>query len=77
MKVVQKLLVNTVGERDYSAQETCRLLLQIPLYMASREFVVLSLDGTRMVEVQLEEDQPATVLSSLDHYLARPSSQVF
>ena len=77
LKVVQKLLVNTVGERDYSAQETCRLLPQIPLYMASREFVVLSLDGTRMVEVQLEEDQPATVLSSLDHYLARPSSQVF
>ena len=72
LKVVQKLLVNTVKERDYSAQEICHLLLQIPLYMVSREYVVLSLDGTRMVEAQLEEDQPATVLSSLDHYLARP-----
>ena len=77
LKVVQKLLVNSVGERDYSAQETCHLLLQIPLYMASQDFVVLSLDGTRMVEAQLEEDQPVTVLSSLDHYLARPPSEVF
>ena len=77
LRVVQKLLVNTVGERDYSAQETCHLLLQIPLYIASRDFVVLSLDGTRMVEPQLEEDQPATVLSSLDQYLARPSSEIF
>lgn len=77
LKVVQKLMVNTVGERDYSAQETCHLLLQIPLYMASREFVVLSLDGTRMVETQLEEEQLATALSSLDQYLARPSSEIF
>ena len=45
--------MNTVGERDYSAQETCHLLLQTPLYMASRDFVVL-IDGTRMVEAQLE-----------------------
>ena len=28
---VQKLLINSVGERDYSAQETCHLLLQLPL----------------------------------------------
>ena len=32
LKAVQKLLVNTVGERDYSAQETCHLLLQLPMF---------------------------------------------
>lgn len=36
LNVVQKLLVNTVGERDFSAQETCRLLLQLPMYRATR-----------------------------------------
>ena len=30
LKAVQKLLINSVGERDYSAQETCHLLLQLP-----------------------------------------------
>ena len=30
LKAVQKLLINSVGERDYSAQETCYLLLQLP-----------------------------------------------
>ena len=77
LKAVQKLLINSVGERDYSAQETCHLLLQLPLYMASREFVILSLDGTRMVEGNLDEDQPATVLSSVDHYVSRPFSNLF
>ena len=55
LKAVQKLLINSVGERDYSAQETCHLLLQLPLYMASRDFVILSVDGTRVVQDQLND----------------------
>ena len=77
LKAVQKLLINSVGERDYSAQETCHLLLQLPMYRASRDFVVLSLDGSRAVEEQLKEDQPATVPSALDHYVARPTTPAF
>ena len=30
LKAVQKLLINSIGERDYSAQEICQLLLQLP-----------------------------------------------
>ena len=45
LKVVQKLLINSVGERVYSAQETCHLLLQLPKFKASRDFNVLSLDA--------------------------------
>ena len=37
LKAVQKLLINSVGERDYSAQETCHLLLQLPLICSSRD----------------------------------------
>jgi len=40
LTVIQKLLINTIGERDYSAQETCHILLQLPMFKASRDFVV-------------------------------------
>ena len=64
-------------ERDYSAQETCHLLLQLPMFMASRDFVILSLDGSRQMEERLEEGQPATAPSPLDHYIGRPSTSLF
>ena len=76
-KAVQKLLINSVGERDYSAQETCHILLQLPMFRASRDFVMLSLDGSHAVEEHLTEDQPATALSALDHYTTRPSTPEF
>ena len=74
---MQKLLISTTAERDYSAQETCHLLLMLPMYMASRDFVMLSLDGSRQVEERLEEGKPATALSALDHYISRPSHCTF
>ena len=74
LKAVQKLLINSVGEKDYSAQETCHLLLQLPMFKASRDFTVLSLDGSRAVQEQLDEGQPATALSILDNYIARPAT---
>ena len=77
LKAVQKHLINSVGERDYSAQETCHLLLQLPMFRASRDFVVLSLDGSRAVEEQLKEDQPAAAPSALDHYVAHPTTPQF
>ncbi|CAB4435574.1 unnamed protein product [Rhizophagus irregularis] len=41
----QRLLLHTVSERDYSAQETCHLLLGLPLYHSSRPFVILNLNN--------------------------------
>ena len=73
LKAVQKLLIHTVGDRPYSAQETCHILLQLPMYKASRDFIVLSLDGSRAVEEHIQHDGRATALSILDHYLARPT----
>ena len=77
LKAVQKLLINTMGERDYSAQKTCHLLLQLLMFKASRDFVILSLDGSCAVEDHLEEGQRATVLSIVDHYMGRPDSPYF
>ena len=41
---IQKLLLKSVAERDISAQETCHLLLSIPLYHSSRQCVSLNLN---------------------------------
>ena len=77
LKAVQKLLISSVGERDYSSQETCHLLLQLPLYITTRDFIILSLDGSRAVDDKLDPDKPATVPSILDNYRIRPSSSQF
>ena len=77
LKVVQKILINSVGERDYSAQETCHLLLQLPMYHASRDFVILSLDGSREVDNKLDEEKVVTIDSYLDHYCAHPAMTEF
>ena len=77
LKVVQKLLTSTVGERDFSAQETCHLLLVLPMVRSSHDFVVLSLDGSREVDDNLEVDKPVTVESQLDQYCARPDTGDF
>ena len=77
VKAVQKLLINTVGERDYSAQETCHLLLQLPMYKASRSFITLSLDGSRAVQTNVQEGERVTAHSVLDHYTSRPSTPLF
>ena len=77
LKVVQKILINSVRERDYSAQETCHLLLQLPMYHASRDFVILGLDGSREVDNKLDEGKVVTIDSYLDHYCARPATTEF
>lgn len=77
LKVVQKLMISSVGERDFSAQETCHLILQLPMFRASRDFVVLSLDCSRMLDDHLQEGKKVTVDSLLDHYCARPCTAHF
>ena len=47
------------------------------MFKASRDFIILSLDGSRAVEDHLEEGQRATALSIVDHYMGRPDSPQF
>ena len=42
------------------------------MFKASRDFIILSLDGSHAVEDHLEE---ATALSIVDHYMGRPGLQ--
>ena len=47
------------------------------MFKASRDFIILSLDGSRIVEDHLEEGQRAAALSIVDHYMGRPDSPHF
>jgi len=47
------------------------------MFKTSRDFIILSLDGSRAVEDHLEEGQRATALSIVDHYMGRPDSPLF
>ena len=70
LKAVQKLLINSVGERDFSHRKHAT-------YFHLQDFIVLSLDGSRAVEEHLEDGQPATAPSALDHYISRLAIPTF
>lgn len=61
LQVVQKLLINSVGERDYSAQETCHCFLQLPLVKSTRGHIKLSLDGSRQIQEEQLDDSASRV----------------
>lgn len=42
-------MISSVAKQNYSAQENYHLLLQLPKYSTPRDFVILSLDGSRKV----------------------------
>lgn len=66
LKVVQKLLINSVGARDFSVQENLLLLHQLAMCRASCDFVNLSLDGSQELTDKLDDEQSMTVNSQLD-----------
>ena len=79
-KAVQKILTNSVCERDYSAQETCHLLLLLLLVKASRDFIVVNLRRWKLchkIKDNLQENERATAPSFLDHYLVHPTTPQF
>lgn len=50
VKIVKKLLMQSVGLRDMSIQEVCHMILKSKLYSSSFEVVVVSLNGSRKAE---------------------------
>ena len=65
---LRSAMMRSVGERDFSAQETGHMLLSLPLVSCTYTFVTVSLDASR----RLREDRGVTgellVASVLDHY---------
>ena len=71
-KVVNAVLMNAVGGRDYGAQEVCTLLSGEPLVTTSREFVTISMDQRREVKKRFTPGEVLTVANIIDQYKLRP-----
>jgi hypothetical protein len=74
---LRKCMIQSIGERDFSAQETAHLLLGLPLYQCTFNFITLSLDGGNLINTDsstCNSGNSVVNLSTLDMYSRRPSS---
>ena len=65
---LQSAMLRSVGERDFSAQETAHQLLSLPLVSCTFSFVTLSLDGGCRVKTNDQSNVHSLEPSFLDHY---------
>ena len=70
-KALKSAMVRSVGERDFSAQETAHQLLSLPLVSCTFSFVALSLDGGRALTRDEHSGEQILEHSLLDHYAMR------
>ena len=81
LKAIQGLLLHTVVKRDIFAQETCHLLLGLPFYCSSHQFVSLNLNknahqwicNSGTSPFLSDKDVSMTVQSPLQKYWNRPA----
>jgi len=71
--LTSKLMNKLIGERDWSAQEVCHILLGLPLQQGSRQVVTLDCrpEHSQDAMVTIENDNIAAGQSVLDKYKSR------
>ncbi|CAG8768743.1 17939_t:CDS:2, partial [Cetraspora pellucida] len=73
LKSVQKLLLHTITERDFSAQESSHLLLKLPLAISSCTFFTLNLNEDNTLRKLIHDnnmqnnEQSSSVRTELSH----------
>ncbi|XP_028394509.1 uncharacterized protein LOC114518706 [Dendronephthya gigantea] len=70
-RAIKKIVMKSPGERDYAAQETMHHLLSLKLHSSSFNVIPISLNGSRRVRENVEEDESCTDHSLLDVYANR------
>ena len=72
-RAIKKVVMKTLGERDYAAQETMHHLLSLKLHSSSFKVIPVSLNGSRRVreDASNEEGETCTDNSQLDVYANR------
>ena len=72
-RVIKKVVMKSLGERDYAAQETMHHLLSLKLHSSSFKVMPVSLNGSRRVRdtASIEEGESCTDYSLLDVYANR------
>ncbi len=67
-RAIKKIVMKSLGERDYAAQETMHHLLSLKLHSSSFKVMPVSLNGSRRVRNTAEEGESCTNYSLLDVY---------
>ena len=72
-RAIKKIVMKTLGERDYAAQETMHHLLSLKLHSSSFNVIPVSLNGSRRVRnnTSSEDSETCTTNSLLDVYANR------
>ena len=72
-RVIKKVVMKSLGERDYAAQETMHHLLSLKLHSSSFKVMPVSLNGSRRVRdtASIDEGESCTDYSLLDVYANR------
>ena len=70
-RAIKKVVMKSLGERDYAAQETMHHLLSLKLHSSSSKGMPVSLNGSRRVRDTTEEGESCTDYSLLDVYANR------
>ena len=73
-KALRSAMLKCIGERDYSAQETCHMLLSLPLYSCSFNFATVNLDGSKKISTDSDSGDLLVETSIIDAYASRDSS---
>ncbi len=69
-KAIKKVVMKSLGEKDYAAQETMHHLLSLKLHSSSFKVMPVSLSGSHRVRdtESIEDGEPCTDYSRLDVY---------
>ena len=70
-RAFKKIVMKTLGEQDYAAQETMHHLLSLKLHSSSFTVIQVSLNGSRRVQISADERQLCCSNSLLDVYANR------
>ena len=72
-RIIKKVVMKSLGERDYAAQETMHHLLSLKLHSSSFKVMPVSLNGSRRVRdtTSIDEGESCTDYSLLDVYANR------
>ena len=72
-RAIKKVVMKSLGERDYAAQETMHHLMSVKLHSSSFKVMPVSLNGSRRVRdtANIDEGESCTDYSLLDVYASR------
>ena len=70
-KVIKKVIMKSLGQRDFSAQETMHHLMSLKLVSSSFNVVPISLNGSRRIKTYTQDGDNVTNDSLLDTYAKR------